>query len=91
MRVFRSRVFLGNGETSQKAVKALHQRLGDGLVDLGFLQQSHKGEANLDAEIALEEVVRDIASALLGREVAIREVQPESDDSNVIEAYLRRQ
>lgn len=78
MRLFRGKLFLGSGEHSERGVKVLHARLDDALSHLSGLQQSHQGEEDLDfqAQVEIEEVVRDIASALLGREVHFGDVQP---------------
>ena len=90
MRIFRGSIFLGSGDHSMRAVDALHERIDDAVSHLGGLQQSHPGEEEQDAQdqIEIEEAVRDIASALLGREVAFRDVQPKSDDAEGVHAYL---
>lgn len=91
MRIFHGTVFLGSGDHSKQAVEALHARLDDAVSALGGLQQSRNpDEATLDAEarVELEEVVRDLVSALLGREVQLTDVQPyPPNDGRIIHTY----
>ena len=94
MRIFRGTVFLGSGEHSVRACEALHARLEDALSALSGRQQSRsddEAELNQRAEIEMEEVVRDIASALLGREIALTDVQPyPPGDGAVIHTYWEK-
>lgn len=94
MRIFRGQVFLGNGEVSRRAAEALHQRLDDALINLGGLQQGGPDprfpeEVELVAEMRteIEEVIRDLASALLGREIVFTNVQPQPKDGAVVQRY----
>jgi len=81
MRQFEHLLFLGNGAVSAHEAQRLHDRLNEGLSLSGGLQQSNQGEpedegerAHLEAE--LQDVVRDLAAALLGREIAFEERLP---------------
>lgn len=69
MRKFHGLLFLGMGEDSNKLVVRLHQRLNEGLLVLGGAQQMHsRSERDEDLLSDIEDVVRDIAAALLGKE-----------------------
>jgi hypothetical protein len=79
IRYFNGLIFLGSGETSVQEAEGLKRRLADGLKMLGGLQQPDHAEseehfrqcmaAQLKAERELADVVRDLAAALLGREI----------------------
>lgn len=83
MRNFHGLIFLGNGEHSVAAVERLKGRLAEGISELSALQQGNlfateeenaKEEAAITSE--LEDVVRDVAAALLGREVSFDATLP---------------
>jgi len=59
---------MGMGEASEAGVVALRKRLADGVSISSGLQQGG-GEAVDRAE--LEDIVKDIAAALLGRDITI--------------------
>jgi len=72
MRYFRALSFRGAGVHSAVDTVLLHSRLNDALSISGGLQQG--GVENLEQDTEeMEDVVRDIAAALLGREVEFGE------------------
>lgn len=83
MRHFHGLVFLGNGQFSVAEMERLKLRLDDGFNDLGAMQQGNvyatpEENERERAEItsALEDVVRDVAAALLGRKITFGEKLP---------------
>lgn len=99
MRIFRGLLFLGAGTNSMRGVRALHARLDDAVSHLGGMQQPAHPETaeeaaveermQAEAQIEIEEAIRDIASALLGREVVFLEKQPyPSNDGEGIYRYM---
>lgn len=68
MRHFHKLLFLGNGEQSQADCKKLIQRIDDALITSSYLQQAPRGKFP-EGEQDLEDAVRDLAAALLGREI----------------------
>lgn len=73
MRQFHGLTFLGNGEFSKKECDALHKRLDDGLNLSGHKQQGSMPTRML---VELEDVVRDIVAALIGRSLEFAGVLP---------------
>lgn len=103
MRYFHGQTFLGGGETSKQEVGALQHRLAKGIGELGALQQPDHPESEehaercradrLRCEQEIEDVVRDIAAALLGREVHFGQelpYPPPTDNARLIDGKLTR-
>lgn len=91
MRIFRSLLQKGS---IPAASDALHYRLEDALEALAFVQNGPEQtkEDQLKREEAREEIIdvlRDIASALIGREISFTTEQPISEDGPIIETYLK--
>lgn len=66
MRRFHGLLFLGSGDFSKKECEALHNRLDNGLDLSSYGQQ---GPMSKELQLDLEDVVRDIVAALLGKDV----------------------
>lgn len=79
MRQFHKMIFMGNGKFSEAECQKLKERLQEGLSILSFLQQPSHPESDEEWELdkygrrrhedELENIVQDISSALLGREI----------------------
>jgi len=67
MRQFDGLLFMGMGEFSAAGERALKRRLASGLSLSSGIQQG--GDTEYEAD--LEDVVRDIGAALLGRDITI--------------------
>ncbi len=67
-RRFKRQIFLGSGESSKREIKKLKKRLDKGLIILGEIQQ-HAFANNDGEQKDLEIIARDIAMALLGKEI----------------------
>lgn len=67
MRQFKSQIFMGADTISEADCIVLHKRLEDGLGELSRNQQADTEDKTKE----LEEVVRDIAAALLGRAIQL--------------------
>ena len=94
MRAFLSLLFMGSGECTVRDVDLLHQRLQDALSHSSGLQQSRGGEEEMDRKSTaeMEDVVRDIAAAVLGREVTFGETLPyPSPDTSALFEYWEQQ
>jgi hypothetical protein len=95
MRYFPGLIFLGNGHIAERICKLLHKRLDDAIHASGGLQQSNRGEDELDSIIGpvvglekiRENAVRDIAAAILGREITIGEELQYPYDHTPIHEY----
>ena len=72
-RNFCKMIFMGNGDLSLDNSNKLHERLEEGLSILSGLQQFRQDNNEFSSEI--EDVVRDIAAALLGKEIEIGNVE----------------
>ena len=85
-RVFKSLLFFGMGEHSGELANLLEARLNYGMILASGLQQpghpdsqqaaDYENFQNYVFEKDLEDVVRDIAAALLGKEIIIGEDLP---------------
>jgi len=92
MRVFLGLLFLGSGDWSVRAAHLLKERLQEGISLSGGLQQSSQGMPEDRAEMArgeadLEDIVRDIAAALLGREITFGAATPYPPNDAPLQAY----
>jgi hypothetical protein len=92
MRVFLGLLFLGSGDTSVRAAHLLEERLREGISLSGGLQQSSQGmpedrDERARGEADLEDIVRDIAAALLGREITFGAATPYPPDHAPLQAY----
>lgn len=86
MRLFHGLLFLGSGDFSKKECEALHNRLDNGLELSSYGQQGPMpGELLLD----LEEVVKDIAAALLGRNIEFTDALPYPSEPRNLTPILR--
>lgn len=92
MRQFHDMLFLGNGQHSVAEAERLRKLLDDSIVTLGGLQQGLGGcESQADYEQgkaqhradqqSLEDAVRDIAAALLGRRIIFGSYLGRRDDA----------
>ena len=94
MRYFTGLLFLGSGEYSERAAGLLHERLDEALSISGGLQQSSQGEPENEEATAAEEqervdAVRDLAAAILGRDITIGDKlpYPPADGQRLLETY----
>jgi hypothetical protein len=70
MRSFRGLLFLGAGDHSKAEVMRLHARLAEGLNISGGLQQTPNTLPEYwEQKTHLEEVIRDLAAALIGQDI----------------------
>lgn len=69
MRKFKQRIFCGSGQLSNWKIGQLRDRLEEGITILSGLQQG--GDPSICDK--LEDVVRDIAAALLGQQITLGE------------------
>ena len=77
-RYFHGLIFMGAGDRSINQCDHLHERLENGLSHLSGAQQMafESEELRRVAEQNVEDVVRDVAAALLGREVTFGDKLP---------------
>ena len=92
MRHFPGLVFLGAGEHSILLVKLLQARLNEAIDLSCALQQSSQGmpeDEHEEARLAnaLDDAVRDLAAALLGRQVTIGDKLPYPYDDDPLRLY----
>jgi hypothetical protein len=95
MRYFPGLLFLGAGDHSLRLIKLLHARLDEALHISGGLQQSSQGMPEDEAycarfEAECEDAVRDIAAALLGREVTVGRRLPYPYDDEPTRLYAEK-
>lgn len=93
MRYFPGLLFLGAGDHSVLLCKTLHKRLDEALQISGGLQQSSQGmpedeACRISSEVEREDAVRDIAAALLGREVTFGRRLPYPYDDEPRRLYV---
>jgi len=75
MRWFDATLFMGNGEHSKSEVRFLRRRLNEALSILSGRQQGAVGP-EYDKIDEREDIVRDIAAAVLGKSIAIGDDLP---------------
>jgi hypothetical protein len=79
MREFDSLVFMGAGDRSAADCYRLHRMLDRALGNLSALQQAgqhYSEERRAGMECGIEDAVKDIAAALLGKKIKIGEKLP---------------
>lgn len=81
MRLFRQRLPLGTGFLARSDIALLHQRLDDAITCAGGMQQGVPTDSPeyAEGERYIEDALRDLATALTGRELALGEKIPRSD------------
>lgn len=87
MRAFHEIVFMGNGESSELLAATLVERVEVGFVLLSGIQQA---QGHVDVETLLrelEDVVQDVAVALLGRSVTLGPELPASQVRNGVRVH----
>ena len=72
MRQFHGLIFMGAGERTEAECAFLTKRLQEAMMLVSGMQQAHEG--TFESEV--EDIVRDIAAAVLGREVTFGEKLP---------------
>ena len=68
-------IFMGAGERTAKDIQALHEILDEALSTLSGLQQGGEDQDG-QFEREMENAVRDIGAAILGKEIRIGEKLP---------------
>lgn len=74
-RQFKGLLFSGDGDFSGHESVALHKRLDEGLSILSGVQQEHPADWR-KWKVDVEDIVKDIAAALLGRNIELTDELP---------------
>jgi hypothetical protein len=95
MRHFPGLVFLGAGEHAVRLVQLLQARLNEAVELSCALQQSSQGmpeseHEDEDAKLALNDAVRDLAAALLGRQMTIGDKLPYPYNDEPLRLYTEQ-